>query len=163
MNLRLPRPSTAMLAVFLLLALRPAHAADDELRVDLGAGVHLDLVLAPGGSFPQGSPATEAGRGDDETGRTVTISHPYFIGKYPVTRGQFARFWEVVASSRALQSRARELLDHLEQAIAAAMDRTDVPDAPLTAAVGYIAKESVILIPALRSTSNNFHSFAFSV
>jgi len=92
MNLRLPRPSTAMLAVFLLLALRPAHAADDELRVDLGAGVHLDLVLAPGGSFPQGSPATEAGRGDDETGRTVTISHPYFIGKYPVTRGQFARF-----------------------------------------------------------------------
>src|SRR4029079_7480845 len=92
MNLRLPRPSTAMLAVFLLLARLPAHAADDELRVDLGAGVHLDLVLAPGGSFPQGSPATEAGRGDDETGRTVTISHPYFIGKYPVTRGQFGRF-----------------------------------------------------------------------
>src|SRR4029450_3460199 len=92
MNLRLPRSPTATLAVFLLLALRPVHSADDELRVDLGAGVHLDLLLAPGGSFQEGSPATEAGRGDDETGRTVTISHPYFIGKYPVTRGQFAGF-----------------------------------------------------------------------
>src|SRR6185503_16345471 len=92
MNLRLPRPSTATLAVFLLLALRPAHAADDELRVDLGAGVHLDLVLAPGGSFPQGSPATEAGRGDDESARDVTVSRDFYIGRHPVTRGQFARF-----------------------------------------------------------------------
>jgi hypothetical protein len=48
-------------------------------------------VLA-GQAFRADRRATEAGRGDDETGRTVTISHPYFIGKYPVTRGQFARF-----------------------------------------------------------------------
>ena len=60
-------------------------------------------------------------------------------------RGQFARFWEVVASSRALQSRARELLDHLEQAIAAAMARTDVPDASLTAALTVAAYRTVHL------------------
>ena len=60
-------------------------------------------------------------------------------------RAQFTRFWGVVAESRALQSRARELLDHLEQAIAAAMDRTDVPDAPLTAALTVAAYRTVHL------------------
>ena len=60
-------------------------------------------------------------------------------------RAQFTRFWEVVAESRALQSRARELLDHLEQAIATAMDRTDVPDAPLSAALTVAAYRTVHL------------------
>ena len=34
---------------------------------------------------------------------------------------------------------------------------------PLTAAVGYIAKDSVRRMPALRSASSSCHSFAFSV
>jgi len=50
-------------------------------------------------------------------------------------RGSFAPFWRLVAGSRALQSRARELLDHLEQAIARAMATTGVPQPRLTAAL----------------------------
>ena len=60
-------------------------------------------------------------------------------------RGQFRRFWEVVAESRALQSRARELLEQIEQAIAAAMARTDVPEPQLTAALAVAAYRTVHL------------------
>jgi AcrR family transcriptional regulator len=60
-------------------------------------------------------------------------------------RANFVRFWEVVGSSRALQSRARELLDHLEQAIAGAMKSTGVPDPNLTAALTVAAYRIVHL------------------
>jgi hypothetical protein len=55
----------------------------------------------------------------------------------------FRRFWEVVAESRALQARARELAEQLEQAMAAAMARTDVPEPELTAALTVAACRTV--------------------
>jgi AcrR family transcriptional regulator len=66
---------------------------------------------------------------------------------HPLTaiRGSFAPFWRMVAESRALQSRARELLDHLEQAIARAMATTGVPEPRFTAAIVVAAYRSVHL------------------
>ena len=70
-------------------------------------------------------------------------------------RGAFRRFWEVVGESRALQSRARELTDHLEQAIARAMARTDVPEPELTAALVVAAYRTVHLHSVRRILSGD--------
>jgi formylglycine-generating enzyme required for sulfatase activity len=54
--------------------------------------VDLTVVRIEPGLFQQGSSESETGRGPDETKRYVTISRAFYLGKSPVTRGQFARF-----------------------------------------------------------------------
>ena len=59
---------------------------------DLGNGVTLEMVLVPSGKFVMGSPANEKNRGGDEAQHEVTLTKPYYMGKYAVTQEQ----WEVV-------------------------------------------------------------------
>jgi len=71
-----------------------ARGANPMERVDLGDGLALEIVRIEPGSFQQGSTATEAQRRSDETSRAVTLTQAFWLGKYPVTRGEFARFVE---------------------------------------------------------------------
>ena len=62
-------------------------------KLDLGAGVSMELVLIPAGEFLMGSPANEEGRSHVEGPQhRVTITKAYYLGKYEVTKAQ----WEAV-------------------------------------------------------------------
>ena len=64
-------------------------AGKKDVSLDLGGGIKLDLVLIPAGTFEMGSPANEAERDGNERQFTVTISKPYYMGKYDVTQEQY--------------------------------------------------------------------------
>jgi len=63
-----------------------------EEKADLSNGVSLDMVLIPAGNFMMGSPESEKGRADHETQHAVTLTKPFYMGKYEVTQKQ----WESV-------------------------------------------------------------------
>ena len=50
--------------------------------IELGKDVKLEMVLIPAGKFKMGSPASEKGRSDDETQHEVTLTKPFYMGKY---------------------------------------------------------------------------------
>ncbi|WP_367872126.1 formylglycine-generating enzyme family protein [Luteolibacter sp. Populi] len=81
-----------LLGLTLCLIACSCPAAEPVLKLDLGNGVGLDLVLIPAGGYVQGSPADEAGRASDETQRIARISHDFYIGRSAVTRAQWERF-----------------------------------------------------------------------
>ncbi len=51
------------------------------------------LILLPvkAGKFTMGSPYSESGRRDDEIEHTVTLTRPFWLGRTPVTQGQYQR------------------------------------------------------------------------
>jgi formylglycine-generating enzyme required for sulfatase activity len=52
----------------------------------------MRLVLIPAGTFSMGSPESEKDRSPDEVRHEVTISKPFYLGVYTITRGQFRQF-----------------------------------------------------------------------
>lgn len=75
-----------------LVPLQPAPAVRIEDRVE---GLKLEMVQIPAGSFRMGSAEGEKDSGNDEYPRhEVTITKPFWMGKYPVTQAQ----WRAVAA-----------------------------------------------------------------
>jgi len=81
----------ALVPMALILVPRAA-LADDDLVLDLG-GMTLDTRKVLKGTFTQGTAGADTTHEkDEEPAHQVTISHDFWMGKYPVTRGQFAKF-----------------------------------------------------------------------
>ena len=62
-----------------------------SLTLELGNKVVMKLVPVPAGKFMMGSPK-DAPRRENEVQHEVTISKPFYMGAFEVTRGQFAQF-----------------------------------------------------------------------
>ena len=57
--------------------------------VDLGKDVKLEMVLIPAGKFKMGSPQSEKGRDEWERQHDVTLTKPFYMGKYEITQEQY--------------------------------------------------------------------------
>ena len=85
------RPGLLLLVVASTLVAFAARA-DDDLVLDLG-GEKLETRHVVHGTFIEGAPLAEPGHDkDEEPAHQVTISRDFWMGKYPVTKGQFAKF-----------------------------------------------------------------------
>jgi sulfatase modifying factor 1 len=81
-----PRPTVAA---------RGGPVPGQNAEVELPGGVKVELMWIRPGEFMMGSPNTEAGRWDDEGPQTsVRLTRGFWLGKYPVTVGEFRAFAE---------------------------------------------------------------------
>ncbi|MCL2928611.1 MAG: formylglycine-generating enzyme family protein, partial [Trichodesmium sp. MAG_R01] len=60
----------------------------------LGPDINLEMVAIPGGTFTMGSPETEEDSRDNERPQHQVTVPSFFMGKYPVTQGQ----WKAIAT-----------------------------------------------------------------
>ncbi len=75
--------SITLLLLCLIAGTAKSFAADQVLRIDLGEGQVIELVLVKHGSFVQGSPTSEKSREDDELQHKVTLTKDFYISKTP--------------------------------------------------------------------------------
>lgn len=70
-------------------------AADDEINlpktesIEVGQGINMEFVLIHPGTFTMGSPLGSEESGDESPEHKVTITKPFYIGKYEVTQEQW--------------------------------------------------------------------------
>ena len=77
----------------------------EEVQEDLGQGVSLEMLLIPAGTFMMGSPESEKGRSDNETQHEVTLTKPFYMGKYEATQDQ----WEAVMGDNPSRNKGTKL------------------------------------------------------
>jgi len=83
---------------------------DSLHTIQLPGGVALQLVLIPAGSFTMVSPPDEWGRAADEgPQRRVTITRPFYLGRFEVTQAQ----WKAVMGSNPSPFRLQPNADSL--------------------------------------------------
>lgn len=59
-------------------------------KIELGDGAHIELILIPAGEFDMGSAYPEQSRANDEGPvHRITISKPFYIGRYEITQAQW--------------------------------------------------------------------------
>ena len=73
--------------------------------INLDKDVKLEMVLVPAGKFMMGSPASEKGHEDNETQHEVTLTKPFYMGKYEVTQEQ----WEAVTGNNPSNTKGAKL------------------------------------------------------
>ena len=62
---------------------------EQDLRIELGHDTFLELKRVPTGNFTFGRPKDESGHVDNEGfPKEILVNHPFWIGKYEVTRRQ---------------------------------------------------------------------------
>ena len=66
---------------------------------NLGNGIKLEMVYIPGGTFTMGSPESEVDSNNNERPQHDVTVPNFFMGKYPVTQGQ----WKAIASCADLK------------------------------------------------------------
>jgi formylglycine-generating enzyme required for sulfatase activity len=74
------------------------------IDVDLGDGVTMTLVLVPAGSFSMGSESHEYDK-DEKPAHGVTLTKPFYLGKYEVTQEQ----WQAVMGSNPSNFKGEKL------------------------------------------------------
>jgi formylglycine-generating enzyme required for sulfatase activity len=75
------------LTVALTSLLSPCEASTNEITIDLGGGMKLEMVRIPAGTFQMGSNDYDC----EKPVHSVTISKDFYIGKYEVTQAQWEK------------------------------------------------------------------------
>jgi formylglycine-generating enzyme required for sulfatase activity/WD40 repeat protein len=76
-----------------------------EVKAELGKGINLEMVLIPAGKFIMGSPVYEKNHRKEETEHEVTLTKPFYMGKYEVTQEQ----WEEVMGNNPSKTKGAKL------------------------------------------------------